>query len=346
MLGSYPIATRPLATLASALNVVAADATVTATATASFDSQTVSVVLSDSVSTCTLSPSFDSQTVSVVESDSASTLVLSPSFDSQTLSIIESDLSLGAALSTSWDGVGRLMSSADASVVLALSPSFDSAFSTVIGSVWSVIINPQIGPVINPVTIAAPGSGYNIGNQLRINGGDNNAVVSVTARTGTGVLIVAIVNAGTNYTPGTYTTTALTGTGSGCQVTIVVNSEFALFRSGATKGSVLAAPQTAATAWTSLSFAAATSFTTAAVTADMVSGATAGSVASTADSAVADWQGLAIGPVLTDFNTVLAANVSWSGEAIRRLIVAQLRGAASTPVSLRGLPTVIHLRGD
>lgn len=424
MLGSYPIATRPLATLA-ALNVVAADATVTATATASFDSQTVTVVSSDSASTCALSTAWDSQTVMVVASDSASACTLSTAWDSQAIaqssastsaalmvsadanstatsdfadalsttasmegsalsgSVFDSvpllatafafnatatadasssltaafvpkaagvlgfDVSSSTGATVSWDGVGRLMSSADATSVLSLSTSFASAYRTVIGSTWTSIINQAVGPVVS-FTVASGGTGYTNGQQIRLLGGNNDCIMQVLSQSGGTILTLGFITAGTGYTTGTYTTQRVTGsTGTGCTVNVTgVSFNPVLWRSGATKGSMWSPTPALTPTWRSLSFAATTSSTTASVTADMVSGATAGSVASTTDSAFADWQGIAIGPVPVDLMAYLTSNVSWSGEAIRRLIVAQLRGAASTPVALKGTPTVIHLRGD
>jgi hypothetical protein len=203
------------------------------------------------------------------------------------------------------------------STTLALSTSWDSAFSTVVGSTWSVIINPAVGPVQAPVTISAPGSGYNLGDQLRINGGNNDAIVTVVARSGTGVLGVSLTNAGSGYTSGYYTTTAITGTGIGCQVSLLADTAYTKWRSGATKGSRWAPAPTLTTTGRALSFATTVSATTAAVTADMVSGATAGSVASTSDAATVLWDGLAIGPVPVDWTVVLQLVTSWSGQRIK-----------------------------
>lgn len=286
------------------------------------------------------------QSANVVSTDSSTALTLASLWDGVGSVYASADASTSLTLTVAWDVIAQQISSADAASVLTLSPSFDSAFSTVIGSTWSVIINPAVGPVQAPVTISAPGSGYNLGDQLRINGGNNDAIVTVVARSGTGVLGVSLTNAGSGYTSGYYTTTAITGTGIGCVVSLLADVAYVKWRSGATKGSRWAPAPTLTTTGRALSFATAIAATAAAVTADMVSGATVGSVASTTDTAFADWQGLAIGPVDVDFMAYLTSNVSWSGEAIRRLIVAQLRGASSFPVALKGTPTVIHLRGD
>lgn len=386
-------------------NVIEADATVTATAMASFDSQTVTVVESDSASTCVLSTAWDSQTFaqssattsatlttiadanSIATSDFSDVLSATVSLDGSALSgsifdsapllatvftfnatatadasssltasfvpaaanVLGFDVSSNPGATVSWDGVGRLMSSADATSTLTLTSSFDSAFSTVIGSTWTTIINQAVGPVVS-FTVASGGTGYTTGQQLSLNGGNNDCVLTVAATLPGGVIsFLTLDTGGTGYSVGTYSTTRLTPgpSGSGCVVTVsAVDANFVLWHSGATKGSVWSPTPALTPTWSSLSFVTTTSSTTAAVTADMVSGATAGSVASTVDSAFADWQGLAIGPVDVEFMAYLVSNVSWSGEAIRRLIVAQLRGVASTPVSLRGLPTVIHLRGD
>lgn len=315
MLGSYPIATRPLATLA-ALNVVAADATVTATATTSFASQTVTVVSSDSASTCALSTAWDSQTLTVVESDSSSTCTLSTSFDSQELTIVASDASATAALSVSWDGVGRLMSSADATSVLSLSTSFDSAYRTVVGSTWSVVINPAVGPVQAPVTPQIFGSGYQLNDLLRIVGGNNDATVTVISRSGTGASGLRLQAGGSGYVSGTYSTQAITGTGSGCVVTLLADTAYTKWKGNATRGVAWTSTPSLTPTWRSLSFAMTTSSTTASVTADMVSGATAGVVATTTDAAIVDWQGIAIGPVAVDFSTVLECVVAWSGQRL------------------------------
>ena len=403
MLGSYPIATRPLATLASALNVVAADATVTASAAASFDSQAVTVVESDSASTCALSTAWDSQTFAQSSATTSATLTtiadanstatsdfaaapsatvsldgsalsgsifdsapllatafafnatatadasssLTEAFVPEAAGVLGFDVSSNPGAAVSWDGVGRLMSSADATSTLTLTSSFDSAFSTVIGSTWTSIINQAVGPVVS-FTVASGGTGYTNGQQIRLIGGNSDCILQVLSQSGGTILTLGFITAGTGYTTGTYATQRVTGsTGSGCTVNVTgVSYNVVLWRSGATKGSVWSPAPTLTTTGRALSFAAATSATTAAVTADMVSGATAGSVASTVDTTLADWQGIAIGPVPVDLMSYLVSNVSWSGEAIRRLIVAQLRGTASTPVSLKGLPTVIHLRGD
>jgi hypothetical protein len=319
MLGSTPLAVTPLATLIAAGGAVTTDTefATTLTTTSAFVGETVTVVSADATVTLALSPSFDSETVTVVESDLSAGAALSASFDSETVTISESDFSTALALSSSWDVIPQQISSADMSTTLALSTSWDSAFSTVVGSTWSVVINPAVGPVQAPVTISAPGSGYNLGDQLRINGGNNDAIVTVVARSGTGVLGVSLTNAGSGYTSGYYTTTAITGTGIGCQVSLLADTAYTKWRSGATKGSRWAPAPTLTTTGRALSFATTVSATTAAVTADMVSGATAGSVASTSDAATVLWDGLAIGPVPVDWTVVLQLVTSWSGQRIK-----------------------------
>ncbi len=314
--------------------VVAADATVTATATASFDSQTVTVISSDSASTCLLSTAWDSQTLTVVESESSSACALATSFDGQALTIVASDASATAALSVSWDGVGRLMSSADASSVLTLSPSFDSAFSTVIGSTWTSIINQAVGPVVS-FTVASGGTGYFNGQQIRLVGGNSDCILQVLSQSGGTILTLGFITAGTGYTAGTYATQRVTGsTGTGCTVNVTgVSFSPVLWRSGATKGSVWSPAPALTPTWRSLSFAATTSSTTASVTADMVSGATAGVVATTTDSAFADWQGMAIGPVPVDFATVMECVASWSGGQVLRCVSAALLNTPATQAS-------------
>ena len=296
MLGAYPIATRPLATLKSG-NVV------------------------ESEMSTTLSATVAAAGAAIIGSDLSAGAALSASFDSETLTIVESDLSASAALSASFDGLARQMSSADASVTLTLTPSFDSAFSTVIGSTWSVSIDPAIGPVSGNPTVAAPGSGYLTGMTLSLNGGDNNATVSILANAGM-VTAANLVNAGTGYSPGTYTTTRLTGaTGTGCQLTVnAVSDIYHLFVSGATKGSALSSPQTLTASWASLTFAGVDMTSTLALVCDGVSGATAGVDMTTSDTATVAWDGLAIGPVPVDWTVVLQLVTSWSGQRLKSTI--------------------------
>lgn len=293
----------------------------TLTATSAFVGETVTVVAADATVTLALSPSFDSQTVTIIESELTVGAALSSSFDSETLTIVESDLSASAALSTSWDVIAQQISSADMSTTLALSTSWDSAFSTVVDSTWSVSIDPVIGPVNGNPSVAAPGSGYTTGMTLRLNGGDNNATVSVV--TSAGMVITAnLTNAGTGYSPGTYTTTRLTGaTGSGCQLTVnAVSDIYHLFVSGATKGSALSSPQTLTTSWASLTFAGVDMASALALVCNGVSGATAGSAMSTTDAATVAWEGLGIGPAPVDWTVVLECVAAWSGQRLKSTI--------------------------
>lgn len=347
-----PLAAATIAVDAAATPALTVDWQAQATATA--DSTATAALSVAGVSSATAGVDFNTalalvvaaESSNVVSADSSTALTLAALWDGVGSVYASADASASLSLAVAWDVIAQQISSADASSALTLSPSFDSAFSTVIGSTWSTIINPAVGPVQAPVTPIVYGSGYQLNDLLLIVGGNNDATVTVISRSGTGASGLRLQNGGSGYVNGTYTTQAITGTGSGCVVTLLADTAYVKGRSGATKGSVWSPAPTLTTTGRALSFAAATSSTTAAVTADMVSGATAGSVASTVDSAFADWQGLAIGPVDVDFMTYLVSNVSWSGEAIRRLIVAQLRGVASTPVNLKGHQTIIHLRGD
>lgn len=333
----------------SAALTVSADANSTATSdfadalstTASMEGSALSSSVFDSAPLLATAFAFNATATADVSSS------LTAAFAPEAAGVLGFDVSSSIGATVSWDGVGRLMSSADATSVLSLSTSFDSAFSTVIGSTWTSIINQAVGPVVS-FAVASGGTGYTNGQQIRLLGGNNDCILQVLSQSGGTILTLGFITAGTGYTTGTYATQRVTGsTGTGCTINVTgVSFNAVLWRSGATKGSVWSPAPALTPTWRSLSFAATTSSTTASVTADMVSGATAGSVASTTDSAFADWQGIAIGPVPVDLMAYLTSNVSWSGEAIRRLIVAQLRGAASTPVALKGTPTVIHLRGD
>lgn len=209
MLGASPLATRPLAVLPSAAVIV--DAAMSATA-----SLTTSWVSSE-----------------VHAADASVGAALSSSFDSQTVTVIGRIWESTPSLTSAFDGVGRLMSSADASVTLALSTSFDSAFSEVLASDASIAA---------ALSVAWQWQAY--------------AGVDATA------------------------SASLTPT----------------WVSGATAGS--------------------TATSSPAMLCAFVSGATAGVVATTTDAASADWQGQAIGPVPTDFSTVLACVAAWSGQRL------------------------------
>jgi hypothetical protein len=75
------------------------------------------------------------------------------------------------------------------------------------------------GPVAS-VSVAGGGSGYTIGTQIRINSGNNNAVVQVTGLSGTAVSSVVLIQPGTGYSAGTYSTTIISGSGTGCTITV------------------------------------------------------------------------------------------------------------------------------
>jgi hypothetical protein len=315
MLGAYPIATRPLAVLAAATGgaIVEANATVTASAIASFDSQAATVIDSDLSSVLALSSAFDSETVTVVESEATAGAALSSSFDGQELTIVESDLSSTLALSSLWDVIPQQISSADMQTALALTSAFDGVFAR--AAAFSIVVNPPGGPV-STATPANNGTGYVVGNILRINSGDNNATVTVTSVISGQVQAVSVTSAGTGYVNGVYGTTNLSGAGFGCALNIVAGTTYMQWASGATKGSALSSSPALTVTPRGAAFLTVTASATCALAPAFVSGATAGSVATTSDAAVVDWQGIAIGPVLTDFATVLQCVASWSGHRL------------------------------
>ena len=195
---------------------------------------------------------------------------------------IESDFSTTAALSSTWELDARQYSTADMQTTLALSTSFESV--RVLPSAFSTVINPAVGPVQAPVAVTNPGSGYAVGNQLLIVGGNNDAVVTVVTRIGTGVQGLSLTLAGSGYATGTYSTSAITGTGSGCVVSFVADTAYVKWRSGATKGSVWSpAPKLTVTPRAS-AFVTVSASATCALVVDAVSGATA-NVTWTADQA-------------------------------------------------------------
>ena len=238
------------------------------------------------------------------------------------------------------------MSSADMSTTLALSTSWDSAFSTVIGSTWSVSIDPSSGIIATAPTVAAQGTGYTIDQTLRLTGGNNDATVKVIGISAGRVTAVSLQTAGTGYAAGvTYATTRVTGaTGTGCTLLVTsIVEDYHLFISGATKGSTATSPQTLTSTFRSLSFATADMATSLALTCDGVSGATAGSAMSTTDSTTVDWQGLAIGPVPVDWSVVLQLVTSWGGQQLR--VTSRLLGQTG-PFDLLGQTDTIQLSGE
>ena len=259
MLGAYPLATRPLATLGGGQNIVEAVATAVITVTSSFDANSTagadassSVTLaplfdsgatasSDASSSLSLSPSFDA--AATASSEAASSLTLTPAFDSQEVTVLSADVTTSAALSSAFDSQEVTVLSTDATTTLALTPAFDSQTLTVVGSDWSVIINPAIGPVASGgATVANGGSGYISGasTQFIINGGNGDAIGITQTTTGAPnytVTSINIINSGSGgYVVGqTYPTTRISGGGgSGLTVTVTsVTDIYARFR-GAT----------------------------------------------------------------------------------------------------------------
>ena len=328
MLGRYPLATAPLAVLAGGGQIIEADASATITATASFDSGATAGV--DAASTTALTVSWDS--LAIVSAETSTTLAATVAFDSAAIvaassattaelstswvsgatagvdfsttaalastwemsarQTIESEFSSAASVASTWELDARQYSTADMSTTLALSSAFDAA--RILPSAFSTVINPAVGPVQPPVAVVNPGSGYAVGNQLLIVGGNNDAVVTVMTRIGTGVQGLALTVAGSGYATGTYATTPITGTGSGCVVSFIADTAYVKWRSGATKGSVWSPVPKLTVTPRGAAFVLVSASASCALAVDAISGATAG-VIWTADQAaqvIADGQRL------------------------------------------------------
>jgi hypothetical protein len=123
-------------------------------------------------------------------------------------------------ITTSLGGSASAGSSGGESIV-AIRPSVTSAFTLLnaFGGGGAGSISPA-GQVVTFTRINA-GSGYVVGNQIRLTGGNNNCIMQVATVTGTGVNTLTLVAAGAGYNSAqTYSTTIVSGFGSGCTVRV------------------------------------------------------------------------------------------------------------------------------